>query len=107
MNDNMAKLFTRKELRTALAIELESAFSDIGPIWDAKTVSPEETDYLADLIYDKHGIETDISPLREEKSSGKRYLNGGKLERGYCRRCGDPDWLDVGLCPVCIETGGR
>ncbi|PLS30053.1 hypothetical protein Uis1B_2104 [Bifidobacterium margollesii] len=75
MNDT-ARIFTRTGLRHAIrsAIPL-FADTDI-------PVDRENLDALADIVYERFGLETDISPLLEDQASGviRRYATTDEEE---------------------------
>lgn len=90
MNETTARIYTRRQLETALASALDLLDETLTPS-DTYTIRREDIPALAGTLYALGGMETDISPLTEETED----------DRGYCKRCGDPDRLIDGICPVC------
>ena len=62
MSEQVGKIFTRDQLRTALraALDDQPAYMNGDPI-----ISADDIDYIAGRMYDEAGIEADISPLLE------------------------------------------
>lgn len=89
-----AKLYMRAELKQAVRESLAAYTESPGPLI---LIHPENVDMLAYHMYDQYGSDVNVC-IDEPRHT----------EPGLCARCGDYDpKLTEGLCPVCIETGGR
>lgn len=80
MNKHEAKIYTRQEIRTALA-EVFGNMPMLGMNADCMKAAKELLDSYADRIYDGYGTETDISLLDDPEYEHISSHDG----RGECR----------------------